>query len=295
VGLALMAGVDAREVCRGFRNTGRCRFGSVCKYEHSEGAAIEPPPVGECIHYRDEGKCSREDRCRYTHGANDPRFDESGRRRIDPNEICRNYQRGRCARGEDCQRQHPQKEGGIEDEVCNNYLQGHCRWGENCKRRHEGDPRPVVPIDEVCRNFQRGKCQRGELCARQHVAAPPAANSDAADETAPRPRRRRTARKRRPRKPGGQGGGGKGGAQNGAQAGGLAEAQAAPAQPKAPRRLDEECNNYAAGKCRKGENCRRQHVGNVEQLPVQKLQEDCNKFKEGRCRFGDLCRRQHPA
>ena len=32
---------DGEEVCRAFRNTGRCRFGDECKFAHSEGEPIE--------------------------------------------------------------------------------------------------------------------------------------------------------------------------------------------------------------------------------------------------------------
>eukprot|EP00462_Mataza_sp_D1_P004006 CAMPEP_0175100202 /NCGR_PEP_ID=MMETSP0086_2-20121207/6944_1 /TAXON_ID=136419 /ORGANISM="Unknown Unknown, Strain D1" /LENGTH=251 /DNA_ID=CAMNT_0016374263 /DNA_START=73 /DNA_END=828 /DNA_ORIENTATION=- len=56
---------------------------------------------------------------------------------------------------------------------------------------------------------------------------------------------------------------------------------------------DEECNNYQAGRCRFGDNCRRKHVGDVTPIPVEKIDEVCNKFQAGRCRFGDHCRRQH--
>ena len=38
---------DQGEVCRAFRNKGRCRNGDDCKYLHTEGEAIEPPPRGQ--------------------------------------------------------------------------------------------------------------------------------------------------------------------------------------------------------------------------------------------------------
>jgi hypothetical protein len=58
-------------------------------------------------------------------------------------------------------------------------------------------------------------------------------------------------------------------------------------------KLDEVCNNYLAGRCRYGDNCRRQHPGDVQQEAVEKIDEICNNFQEGRCRFGDMCRRIH--
>ena len=70
----------AVEVCRAFRNTGKCRNGDECKFEHSTGEAIAPPPAGECFNFKQEGSCKFGDRCRFTHGINDPRFDAEGRR-----------------------------------------------------------------------------------------------------------------------------------------------------------------------------------------------------------------------
>jgi len=69
------------EVCRAFRNTGRCRNGDECKYEHSTGDAIAPPPAGECFNFQQTGSCQFGDRCRFTHGPDDPRFDDEGRRK----------------------------------------------------------------------------------------------------------------------------------------------------------------------------------------------------------------------
>lgn len=61
---------------------------------------------------------------------------------------------------------------------------------------------------------------------------------------------------------------------------------------KPVKKIDEVCNNYLAGKCRSGEQCRRQHIGEIQQT-VEKIDEVCNNFLAGRCRFGELCRRQH--
>ena len=61
-------------------------------------------------------------------------------------------------------------------------------------------------------------------------------------------------------------------------------------QPR--EKIDEECNNYTAGRCPYGDDCRRQHIGNVEQK-IEKIDEICNNFQRGECRFGDNCRRIH--
>ena len=66
---------EAQEICRAYRNTGRCRYGDECKFSHSEGETIEPPPRGLCFNFRDQGACDFGDRCRYLHGEVDNRFE----------------------------------------------------------------------------------------------------------------------------------------------------------------------------------------------------------------------------
>jgi len=58
----------SEEICRAFRNTGRCRYGEKCQYKHSEGEAIEPPPRGQCHNFEQTGACTYGDRCRFLHG-----------------------------------------------------------------------------------------------------------------------------------------------------------------------------------------------------------------------------------
>jgi hypothetical protein len=62
---------EAKEVCRAFRNGGRCRYGEECNYEHSEGDPIEPPPRGQCFNFEQTEECSYGERCRYLHGEDD--------------------------------------------------------------------------------------------------------------------------------------------------------------------------------------------------------------------------------
>jgi hypothetical protein len=122
-----------------------------------------------------------------------------------PQQVCRNFQRGRCKFGDDCRRKHegpvveaevkdskvrrrkPKPTGGEDasDEICKNYLAGRCRFGDECRRKHEGEPveapaadkrerrarpsKPVKKLDEVCNNFAAGKCRLGDKCRRQHI------------------------------------------------------------------------------------------------------------------------------
>ena len=71
---------DDGEVCRAWRNNGKCRYGDECKFEHSEGEPIAQPPRGECFNFKEGNECQFGDRCRFLHGENDPRFDAEGKR-----------------------------------------------------------------------------------------------------------------------------------------------------------------------------------------------------------------------
>lgn len=149
------------EICRAFRNQGRCRYGDECQYEHTSGDPIPAPPRGECFNFKENGSCQFGDRCRFTHGGDDERFDADGNRK--PSEKTRKPRRAKAT----------DTDTDKSEEVCNNYLQGKCRYGDACPRKHVGEVEqaPVVKIDEVCKNFQAGRCRFGDLCRRQHVEA----------------------------------------------------------------------------------------------------------------------------
>ena len=150
------------EVCRAWRNTGKCRYGDECKYVHSEGDPIPNPPRGQCFNFSENGTCKFGDRCRYVHGDNDPRFDSDGKRIPS--------KKSKSARTKTPRRRKSGPPKKI-DEVCNNYLKGVCRYGDGCRRTHVGDveQKPVEKIDEVCMNFQKGRCRFGDMCRRKHV------------------------------------------------------------------------------------------------------------------------------
>ena len=172
-------------------------------------------------------------------------------------------------------------------EVCRAYRNnGSCRYGDECKYEHsEGEPSAPPPRGECYNWKETGECEFGERCRFLHGADDPrfGANGmrvrtgkslaelclpcgDQPDANGVRVKKKKTRPRRRPRR-----------------------------IPEGREKLDEVCNNYLAGRCRYGDNCRRQHVGDVELKPVEKIDEICRNFQEGRCRFGDLCRRQHVA
>ena len=142
-----------------YRNSGSCRHGDKCKYEHSEGEPISAGPAEECFTFRDEGSCSRGDDCRFTHGANDPRFVD-GLRDIS-GEECRNWTRGSCRLGDGCPRLHVGEEGASKG-------RGGGGGGGGRAPRAKKERGPRTP--GVCFDFQRGSCDRGDECRFSHDA-----------------------------------------------------------------------------------------------------------------------------
>ena len=185
-----MADSQPREVCRAFRNQGRCRYGEECQYEHSTGDAIAAPPRGECFNFKQDGACKFGDRCRFTHGSDDDRFDDDGNfiKKTKPAPMASNDggddDDDKPAGGKRRARK-PRQRGPRDklDEVCNNYAAGRCRYGDNCRRQHVGDvtPLPVEKLEEVCNNFLQGRCRFGDLCRRVHPQEGAAAGAAPAD------------------------------------------------------------------------------------------------------------------
>ena len=56
--------VQSIEICRAYRNNGKCRYGDDCKFEHSEGEPIANPPRGKCFSFEQDGDCQYGNRCR---------------------------------------------------------------------------------------------------------------------------------------------------------------------------------------------------------------------------------------
>lgn len=150
---------EGLEVCRAFRNNGRCRYGDECKFDHSEGDRIEPPARGQCHNWEKDGECSFGDNCRFLHGEDDTRHEKKEGEK----------KKKKRSRGPRKPRNNDEPREKL-DEECQNYLAGKCYYGDNCRRTHVGDVelQPVVKIDEICNNFLSGRCRFNELCRRQH-------------------------------------------------------------------------------------------------------------------------------
>ena len=54
--------------------------------------------------------------------------------------MCRNYEKGFCQFGEDCERLH------VEKQLCENYMHGFCPLGKKCKNAH---PKLLTEIDNI--------------------------------------------------------------------------------------------------------------------------------------------------
>jgi HemK-like putative methylase len=59
------------ELCRSFRNTGRCKKGHRCKLLHIPGPPITPPQRGRCWAFERSGSCKKGDGCSFLHGVDD--------------------------------------------------------------------------------------------------------------------------------------------------------------------------------------------------------------------------------
>lgn len=257
------------EVCRSFRNTGSCRYGEDCKFEHSEGEPVQAPERqdrGECFNFRDNGECDHGDLCRFSHGPDDAR-----------------------------------PRGGPE--VCRNYLQGRCANGDACHRLHEGTPEVYVPTPRRARTKGKGACfawrddgacERGDDCLFSHGET---GAEDAGGDYEEEPRKRRT--RAAPKGPGecfsfrdeGK-------CEYGDE---CRFAHGGVAPTPRPRG---ECFDFRDGNCDRGDGCRFSHDGEAgeagdgaprerRERTIVKLDEECNNFKAGTCRQGDRCRRIH--
>jgi len=91
------------------------------------------------------------------------------RRQYADKDVCRNYLRGNCRRGESCPFLHPIYPEGERPlppprkrEVCRDFARGECPRGLRCIFSHEIDGR------EICRDYARGNCTRLN-CQYVHV------------------------------------------------------------------------------------------------------------------------------
>lgn len=182
--------VDADEVCRNFRNTGRCRFGDDCKYQHTEGDPIAPPERvikarGVCFKFRD-GDCKFGDNCRFFHGDEaDAEIEAAARRDAEASGEGKKKKR----RGKKKKKEPEMNADG--QEICRSFKStGACRFGDDCKWAHEGYIPGVTDQDNedgeggegrrrtrrkkkkaanVCFAFQEdGECKYGDECRFKH-------------------------------------------------------------------------------------------------------------------------------
>jgi len=270
--VGVVIGSSGKEVCRAFRNTGHCRFDKECKFEHSSGAEITPPPrdftpSGACHNWDKEQKCRFGDRCRFTHGQDDKRTSYRPERKAAPEGSGAGTQTG------------------DKQEVCRNYQsRGRCRFGERCRHLHvDGEKKPKAKEEKKQAAGAGGDAEGGAGARRK------------------RPRRRGP----RGAGAGGQNGAGAGGAAPQAK-------KERPERAKRDERSDakvlrdedkfdadgvELCRNFRnTGECRFGDNCTYSHVpGEPIGHPAKRaVAGECYEFKEkGACKFGAECRFKH--
>eukprot|EP00954_Amorphochlora_amoebiformis_P005763 454890-Amorphochlora_amoeboformis.AAC.3 len=176
------------EPCKDFMN-GRCKRGSYCKYAHLEFTGDGGGGRGAPDIYHAEGGDGDggggggggrgpnagygSDRGRAFPGPGAPigRYGGRGGRggggdsggdseahSLKPKEKCRDYARGRCARGSFCRYMHDD-----DGQICMDFKYGKCMRGAECKFRHAaidggGFPEESGVGFEACKDFANGKC-----------------------------------------------------------------------------------------------------------------------------------------
>jgi hypothetical protein len=283
-------GKDGKEICRAFRNNGKCRFEKDCKYEHSSGPQIEAPPrdytpKGDCHNWTETKSCRFAERCRFLHGPDDkrttyrqPKADNT----TGEQEICRNFQnRGKCRFGENCKHKHvasdkPKGDDGKAGGAGRPRRRrrggaagggaGAGAGGKTGGDRKEAKPKPQAEYDkdgvEICRKNKEGKCKFGAECSYSHGAS-------------------------------------------------VGTSPAGGAKPvKKPREI-KECTEFAKGTCEYGDECRFKHGANdkrdlsaLQRRPRRRPRRTgngaggnpgvCYSWSEnGSCEYGDNCKFSH--
>jgi len=114
---------DGVEICRRFKDGGKCKFGEDCTYSHSAPDPKATPKAGsedkgagrgrrrgpreaqECYDFQEKGNCEYGDECRFKHGANDKR-DLKAARRAKAGPCYAFQEKGACEYGDECRFQH---------------------------------------------------------------------------------------------------------------------------------------------------------------------------------------------
>jgi hypothetical protein len=171
---------QSTDICIAYINGG-CEGG--CGKQHPK----------ECW-YHAKGKQCPHTRCRFAHFCGAPAVASSA-------EICRDYQKGCCTRGNTCWYQHirygdecvnihPAQDDrygqcsaptATKTQECKHYIRtGCCMFGKDCKYVHPrqcddaeqcsqpADTKRPADTKQPCRHFLRGHCERGGACGFRH-------------------------------------------------------------------------------------------------------------------------------
>jgi len=181
---------EVSEVCRNFRNTGRCRYDTNCKYEHSQGDPIPLPervikPRGVCFNFQQGSECKYGTRCRFFHGSEADAAVEAEQRKIRSESKTTDAPDGDRPKQRRRRRTRSQRTDGD---------------ASSPKPRGGAAPEHNAAGQEICRNFKtKGKCRFGESCKWVHEGGENTPAADATDDGKSGGRRRRRRRSQRPR------------------------------------------------------------------------------------------------
>jgi hypothetical protein len=154
-------------ICRMFRNSGKCRFKTECRFEHSEGPKIAAVirARGLChLWTESDGECKYGDRCRYFHGDEAGAEAEAALKRQNQAEGKSNSVGGKKKRKKK-----------KKDKMCDDFkATGACEYADTCRYKHgPDDTRDLIAIHRSrrgpCYSFaEAGECQYGDECRFQH-------------------------------------------------------------------------------------------------------------------------------
>jgi hypothetical protein len=177
-----------QEICRNFSQRGKCRFGSECKHKHVEGAGGKAGDSKDNgAPRRRRGGAARTGDKKEAKKATETQFDKDGV------EICRNFAKGKCNRGDECQYSHgvaastgpaptktraPRASGGARStgpKECNEFADGgECSYGDECRYKHGPSDKRDLSVKKrrepgPCYQFAEGKCEYGTECRFSHA------------------------------------------------------------------------------------------------------------------------------
>ena len=178
-------GKKSKIPCR-FHSKGRCNLGSQCSFSHSDTSSNKSKSETPCLYFQN-GYCKWNENCQYLHQVKDD-WSVVKRKINRREEICFDFLRGKCSKGNFCHKSHPDK-----SNRCSDFDQGFCERKSRCHKTHMPDRptinkfkrteavkqnvahvetnSPTVPVNPAqrCNDFDNGFCPKRGNCPLKHA------------------------------------------------------------------------------------------------------------------------------